>query len=190
MQNDLVPDYLSSLVPPTVGSTAVYNLRNDSDLRTISANSQLYYNSFLPSVTRSWNELSENIKDSTSVAAFKHKLQGTTRNPPAYFNAGKRLGQVYHARLRLNCSSLRHHLFLKNVLDNPFCECGAVEDNKHFLFECEQFSLLRQELIDTVSLICQPNLDNLLYGSENLTNDENEKIFLAVQEFIIKYKRF
>ena len=39
MQNDLVPDYLSSLVPPTVGSTAVYNLRNDSDLRTISANS-------------------------------------------------------------------------------------------------------------------------------------------------------
>ena len=57
MQNYLVPDYLSSLVPPTVGSTAVYNLRNDSDLRTISANSQLYYNSFLPSVTRSWNEL-------------------------------------------------------------------------------------------------------------------------------------
>ena len=102
----------------------------------------------------------------------------------------KRLGQVYHARLRLNCSSLRHRLLLKNVLDNPFCECGAVEDNKHFLFECEQFNLLRQELIDTVSLICQPNLNNLLHGSENLTNDENEKIFLAVQEFIIKSKRF
>ena len=57
----------------------------------------------------------------------------------------------------------------------PFCECGVVEDNKHFLFECEQFRLLRQELIDTVSLICQPNLDNLLHGSENLTNDENKK---------------
>ena len=41
-----------------------------------------------------------------------------------------------------------------------------------------------------LSLICQPKLDNLLYGSENLTNDENEKIFLAVQEFIIKSKRF
>ena len=120
MQNDLVPYYLSSLVPPTVGSTVVYNLRNDSDLRTISANSQLYYNSLLPSVTRSWNELSENIKDSTSVAAFKHKLQGTTRNPPAYFNAGKRLGQVYHARLRLNCSSLRHHLFLKKCFRQSF----------------------------------------------------------------------
>ena len=117
MQNDLVPDYLSSLVPPTVGSTVVNNLRNDSDLRTISANSKLYYTSFLPSVTRSWNELSENIKDSTSVAAFKHKLQGTTL---AYFNAGKRLGQVYHARLRLNCSSLRHHLFFKKCFRQSF----------------------------------------------------------------------
>ena len=46
MQNDLSPDYLCSLVPPTVGSTSSYPLRNANDLQIIHANSQLYYNSF------------------------------------------------------------------------------------------------------------------------------------------------
>ena len=59
MQNGFSPDYLSSLVPPTVGSTIHYNLRNDSDLHIglVHANTQQYYNSFLPSVIRGWNEL-------------------------------------------------------------------------------------------------------------------------------------
>ena len=59
MQNDLSPDYLCSLVPPTVGSTSSYPLRNANDLQIIHANSQLYYNSFLPSALREWNELPE-----------------------------------------------------------------------------------------------------------------------------------
>ena len=59
MQNDLSPDYLCSLVPPTVGSTSSYPLRNANDLQIIHANSQLYYNSFLPSAVREWNELPE-----------------------------------------------------------------------------------------------------------------------------------
>ena len=32
MQNDLSPEYLASLVPPTVGSTSSYPLRNSNDL--------------------------------------------------------------------------------------------------------------------------------------------------------------
>ena len=49
MQNDLSPDYLSVLVPPTVGSTSTYQLRNAPNAQLIHANTQLYYNSFLPS---------------------------------------------------------------------------------------------------------------------------------------------
>ena len=41
---------VSTLVPTTVGSTVGYSLRNANDIRTINANSQLYFNSFLPSV--------------------------------------------------------------------------------------------------------------------------------------------
>ena len=47
MQNNLSPDYLSSLVPPTIGDTTNYPLRNSSNLLTVHASSQLYYNSFL-----------------------------------------------------------------------------------------------------------------------------------------------
>ena len=49
--------YLSSLVPPSVGVNSAYNLWNANNIETILANSQLYYNSFLPSVIGSWNEL-------------------------------------------------------------------------------------------------------------------------------------
>ena len=31
----------------------------------------------------------------------------------------KRLGQIHHARLRTSCSSLRQHLFEKNIIDSP-----------------------------------------------------------------------
>ena len=46
MQNNLAPDYLSSLVPPTVGSTSAYPLRNSSNLHTLHAKTQLYFNSY------------------------------------------------------------------------------------------------------------------------------------------------
>ena len=58
MVNGLCPDYLCSLVPPTIGNTSRYNLRNVNDLQTLHANTQYYFNSFLPSVIREWNELS------------------------------------------------------------------------------------------------------------------------------------
>ena len=58
------------------------------------------------------------------------------------------------------------------------------------LFECERFNNLRQELFDKVSHICQPTIDVFLNGSHELTYQENKQIFLAVQDFIVKSKRF
>ena len=52
MRNNLCPEYLSSLVPTNVGSTVGYSLRNANDIRTVNANTQLYFNSLLPSVIR------------------------------------------------------------------------------------------------------------------------------------------
>ena len=37
MQNEMTPEILSSLAPPTVGSTTRYRLRSESDLQTIPA---------------------------------------------------------------------------------------------------------------------------------------------------------
>ena len=112
MSNYLVPEYLSSLVPPTVGNISQYNLRNETNLQTIPARSQQYYNSFLPSTTRIRNSLPDDTKSSPSVESFKQKLKNNITRPPPYYFSGSRLGQIYHPRKRLNCS-LRHHLYQK-----------------------------------------------------------------------------
>ena len=88
MQNGLSPDYLTSLVPATVGSTSSYPLRNASNLQTIHANSQVYYNSFLPSVVRDWNELPEQTRNSPSLNSFKKSINVNISTPPRYYNTG------------------------------------------------------------------------------------------------------
>ena len=55
MYYNLTPIYLSSLIPQQVENMSQYNLRNAQDLRHIRARTSLYYNSFLPSTVRQWN---------------------------------------------------------------------------------------------------------------------------------------
>ena len=78
----------------------------------------------------------------------------------------------------------------KNIVDNPYYTCGDIEDTHHFLFVCHQYTDLRRDLLNSVSDICQPNLNVLLCGDKTLTFVQNKQIFKAVQEFIIKSKRF
>ena len=190
MDNELTPEYLSSLLPPTVGSTVRYPLRNQSNLQTVPARSEQYFNSFLPSTTRSWNRLSEDQKNSQSLAVFKAKLNTNINRPPAHYYSGSRLGQIHHARLRLKCSSLQQHLHHKKIVDNPLCECGAVEDTDHFFLGCNRYRNLREDLLNKISTFCPPTLDVILYGNANISVNENKQIALAVQDFILKTKRF
>ena len=64
MSHNLTPDYLASLVPPSFESSISYRLRDATNIRHATTRTQLYYESFLPSSIRSWNELSPEIKDS------------------------------------------------------------------------------------------------------------------------------
>lgn len=190
MYNGLVPAYLSSLIPPTVGANVSYSLRNPNNLQTIHCHSQLYYNSFLPSAIRTWNVLPEETRNSDSVAILKHRLRDNFNSPPRYYNEGKRLGQILHCRLRNNCSSLNQHLFSKNIVHSPLCTCGHNENNEHFLFHCQLYTNHRQEMHRSIMQFCQPSLNTLLYGDHNLSYNVNKQIFTAVQKFILKTKRF
>ena len=69
----------------------------------------------------------------------------------------------------------------KNIVDSPYCTCGAIEDTHHVLCVCHQFIDLRRDLINSVSDICQPNLNVLLCGDISLTFDQSKQIFKAVQ---------
>ena len=174
MQNDLSPNYLSSLVLPAVGSTSTYPLWNSKNLHTIRTYSQLYSNTFLPSVIRDWNELPDLIRSAPSLSAFKHKLNRNIRMPPKLYFTGKRLGQIYHARLRTNCSSINLHLFSKNLADtcSPLCACGSIGDTYHHLLACDRFSNLRRDLLNTVTMICRPTIiDVFLFGNDQLSTE-------------------
>ena len=189
MINSLAPEYLSSLVPPTVGNISQYNFRNETNLQTIPAISQQYYNSFLPSTTRIWNSLPDNTKNSPSVESFKHKLISSITKPPPYYFSGPRLGQIYHAGMRLNCA-LRYHLFQKNIIDNPVCERGKIEDTSNFFLHCNLYGQLRHALLVRVSTYCQPTVNVFLYGNTDLRDVENAELFSAVQDNILKTERF
>ena len=95
-----------------------------------------------------------------------------------------------HTRLRTSCSSLNHHLFSKNIINDPYCQCGSVETIKHYLFECQRYSQLRQEMLNEISKYCTPSLDCLLFGDGHLNHSCNSDVFMAVQKFIFESKRF
>ena len=168
MKNGLCPDYLPSLVSAIFGLASLYLLRNSSDLQTLHTNYRLYYTSFVPPAVHDWNELPEQTRNAPSPNIFKNRLKSNLITPPRYCNIAKRLGQIYHTRLRTACSPLHQHLHSKNIVGSPYCTCGDNEDTHHFLFVCHQFTDLRRDLINSVSDIRQPNLNALLCGDISL----------------------
>ena len=110
---------------------------------------------------------------------------------PVYYYVGNRQGQILHARLRMNSSSLNSHLFIRNLVESPNCRCGGLETNSHFLLSCPIYTIIRQELLTSLSgLPLQIDSNILLFGSNQLSDEQNSTVFIMVQKFIIKSKRF
>jgi hypothetical protein len=104
---------------------------------------------FIPSSVQLWNQQPENIKSSRSVQIIKLNLQPQNNTKSIYYYIGTRLGQILHARLRMQCSSLNHHLFRTNIVNSPFCQCGATETTAHFLLHCSRHNATRLRYIHT-----------------------------------------
>ena len=190
MKSNLYPNYLSSLVPQTVQHRPRYNLRNSNDLDPINARTTLYYNSFLPSSIRAWNDLSEAATQSDSINAFKTFLNKDRIPVPKHYYRGKRKLQILHTRLRTNCSSFNLHLFIKNISDSPLCSCGSIEDNQHYFFHSMHYQRQRNELLNAIARYTTPTLNLLLYGDSSLSYETNTAIFENVHKYIIDTKRF
>ena len=192
MVNNLSPSYLSSLVPQPVNAVSAYNLRNSNDIQNVPARSNYYYNSFLPSTIRDWNSLPLDTRNSESLASFKRKLNSriTRTFVPKYYYTGNRKLQVLHTRLRTNCSSLNHDLFLKNITDSPLCRCGGIECVEHFFMSCPLYLNQPADLITSISVHTTVSLPIVLHGNSMLSFDINSVIFEAVQKCIKDTKRF
>ena len=192
MYSNISPSYLSALVPPSISDISSYNLRNANNLQTVETRTRQYYNSFLPSVIREWNGLSEETRNASSVSVFKSRLDQNVIVPqiPKYFYIGDRRLQMLHTRLRTNCSALNQDLFRKNISDTSHCICGSTETADHFLLECPLYHGQRQELFQVISLICPISVDVLLFGNSTVIYENNVKIFEAVHNYFKKSKRF
>ena len=127
MINGLCPDYLNELVPETVQNRARYPLRNADNISTIRTNSVLYYESFLPSAIRAWNDLPNTIRNSTSLNQFKRKLSEQRSKPPKHFYYGRRVPQIQHARLHMECI-LYNSIYLRKAL----LKVGLIKDTAIF----------------------------------------------------------
>jgi hypothetical protein len=71
IMNGNAPDYLTDLVPDTVGTRTNYLLRNRGNLDPPTTRLNVYAHSFFPKVTELWNNLSPRERGAPSVEAFK-----------------------------------------------------------------------------------------------------------------------
>jgi hypothetical protein len=149
--NGQVPDYLTELVPPTVGDTNNYNLRNRLNISQQSYRLSTYQQSYFPSTIKLWNTLDLNLHQLPTLPSFKSKLQQKYFQPktvPSYFSFGDRYLSVLHARLRNKCSSLNSDLFKSNLVPSASCSCGSKNEcSEHFLLYCNKFNLLRNNML-------------------------------------------
>ena len=141
IMHGLAPTYLSDLIPPNVGQSNNYALRNADHIQGFRSNSNLFSDSFFPSTIKAWNSLPNEVREMTSVSAFKNYLNRNKLQSPYYFHAGSRLGQILHARLRMQCSFLHADLYRKNIVESPSCQhCGGFESAYHLFFICPAYA--------------------------------------------------
>ena len=187
MKNNLTPAFLSELVPAQVHTSSSYSLRNADDYLAIHSRTNLYRNSFLPSAVRDWNNLSSQIKSSATLSIFKSNIKKKHPYHP-YLHYCNRKSQVAHSRLRLNCSFLNEDLHRRSLVDSPACRCGLPETTHHFFFACPLFT--EQRLVHLSDLPCHSSVSNLMYGSPDLSQEQNELLHNSVSNYIHATKRF
>ena len=100
-------------------------------------------------------------------------------------------------------SKLNLHKFKHKFKDtvNPMCSINdGFEDTEHFLLLCHSYDAQRQDLLDTINPILEPqdlsNLSNkavlkiLLYGDERLPLKSNTMVLEATIKYIYATERF
>ena len=100
------------------------------------------------------------------------------KKSPKYYDTGSRIGQILHARLRMECSSLNAHLYRKNIVPSPTCSCGGFESTHHFFFQCPNYAVTRRRYLS--NYLPSLNTNQALYGIADASVVENEALFSQV----------
>ena len=140
--NGLVPSYISELIPPLISEITDYSLRNQNNITVPFSRTETARKSCISSSITLWKSLDAGLRNSSSVASFKHQLKNRQNNSkvPSYYLSGNRFLSVLHARLRNNCSNLSFDLFRNVLSPSSNCRCSEEsEDVEHYLFRCSNY---------------------------------------------------
>ena len=146
------PDYLRILLPKDVGENQAYNLRNSQNIRLPKITKNYFLKSFIPSTIKSWNLLSENLRNIAEVDTFKQNLSTIYGKVETYkpYLTGQSEGHIHLSRIRMNLSGLNAHRRKHHFIDHSICpKCNyPQEDATHFLLECTAYAAQRTTLMD------------------------------------------
>ena len=193
----LAPQTLADKIPSRVEARTRYQLRNRADLQTPVARLITYSQSFYPTAVRLWNNFTAAIKESPSVASFKHNFLKSYPRPPVnpMFYRGERRTSVIHSRMRIGCSKLNFDLCRGlHVIDSPACTCPSGEDEtvEHYLLKCQKYRAERQIMLASLAQLehQNPNVELLLHGDNAKPAVHNAGIVTIVHSFITSTGRF
>ena len=156
--NKNTPNYLCTLIPPTIQSTSVYPLRNGNDIILPFCRLSSTRDSFILSTIKMWNRLNNNIRNVDTLSKFKSELKkiDETENhavPKHYFYGPRKLNIIL-TQLKSSASFLNYDLFRVGIVSDPSCLCGAAHENlKHFFLNCPIYLQARTTLIDNINMV-------------------------------------
>ena len=161
-----------------------------------------FLNSFFPYMSRLWNNLPNSTK-CKNLSEFKIQLNCDIKPSKLRHNSkGTKIGNCLLTRLRIGRSELNLHRYTIGLIDSPECDCHSKEEStKHYILDCFLYTVERQTLFSLVEhfiptftkLSKARQFDILMYGlksDDSLYNYLNTRITIAVQNFILKTKRF
>lgn len=190
MHNKLCPQYLYNCLPPLTSDVSDYNLRNSNNYVIPRSRLRISTNSFIPSTVAAWNNLDVTITNSPTLTSFKTKIKEIVFKAPEYYTEGSRKLSILHTRIRHQCSSLNADLARVHITNDPKCRCGAAyEDAIHYFMECPLYQNERTTLINSLN-IQDFNIETILFGNDDYSDQLNSNIFGKVRIFINQSKRF
>ena len=138
VSNQLVPSYISDLMPRLVSDVSNIHLRNSSNYSVPYTRTEVSRRSCVPSSVSLWNNLDETVRNSSTINSFKNNVKSVYSSlhiVPPYYIKGDRKLSVIHARLRNNCSNLKRDLYTNFIEPDFSCRCGySCEDANHYFF--------------------------------------------------------
>ena len=81
-------------------------------------------------------------------------------------------------------------IYRVNLVNDSSCLCGwPLEDAIHYFLECPLYLNFRVELMRNTQFVTF-SIENILFGNETLSDEQNKVLFRNVHSYIKKTKRF